>query len=202
MMKVRGHSRFFGHVGHETTHFSILCLGLWQVPKCFGLVHMSCARSKIYLHIVPVTNILCQTKRWFAFSKIGFCAGTKVFEESLNAVKVLGWHKTFWDLNKDKAVVLLDLPTSSIEPTKIGTFLQKVFWNIFFLKIQRYFSDDDSEKKRKISTGHISTYFVDYTLWFMSNSQKKSWMFSNEGAMKLAKRIHDHTKVLPNRYFD
>ena len=35
------------------------------------------------------------TKRWFAFSKIGFCAGTKVFEEALNAVKILGWLKKF-----------------------------------------------------------------------------------------------------------
>ena len=26
---------------------------------------------------MTVANILCQTKRWFAFSKIGFCAGTK-----------------------------------------------------------------------------------------------------------------------------
>jgi hypothetical protein len=44
---------------------------------------------------VPVTNILCQTKRWFAFSKIGFCANTKVFEEALNAVIFLGWLKKF-----------------------------------------------------------------------------------------------------------
>ena len=41
------------------------------------------------------SHILCQTKRWFAFSKIGFCAGTKVFEEALNAVKFLGWLKKF-----------------------------------------------------------------------------------------------------------
>ena len=40
-------------------------------------------------------NILWQTKRWFAYSKIGFYAGTKVFEEALNAVKVLGWLKKF-----------------------------------------------------------------------------------------------------------
>ena len=30
-----------------------------------------------------------------AFSKIGFCAGTKVFEEALNAFKFLGWLKKF-----------------------------------------------------------------------------------------------------------
>ena len=54
-----------------------------------------CARPKTYLYIVTVTNILCQTKRWFAFSKISFCASTKGLEEALNAVKFLGWFKTF-----------------------------------------------------------------------------------------------------------
>ena len=44
---------------------------------------------------MAVTNILCQTKRLFAFSKIGFCGGTKVFEEALNAIKFLDWLKTF-----------------------------------------------------------------------------------------------------------
>ena len=44
---------------------------------------------------MAVTNILCQTKRRFAFSKIGFCTGTKGFEEALNAVKFLGWLKKF-----------------------------------------------------------------------------------------------------------
>ena len=42
-----------------------------------------------------VTNILCQTKRCFACSKIGFCAGTKVLGEALNAIKFLDWPKTF-----------------------------------------------------------------------------------------------------------
>ena len=63
--------------------------------KMFWPVQIFCARPKIYLHIVAVTNILCQTKRLFAFIKIGFCAGTKVFEEALNAVKFLGWLKKF-----------------------------------------------------------------------------------------------------------
>ena len=42
---------------------------------------------------MAVTNVLCQKKRWFAFSKIGLCAGTKVFEEALNAVKFWDWLK-------------------------------------------------------------------------------------------------------------
>ena len=58
-------------------------------------VQIFCVGPKIFLHIVPVTNILFQTKWWFAFNKIGFCAGTKVFEEALNAVKFLGWLKKF-----------------------------------------------------------------------------------------------------------
>ena len=56
---------------------------------------MFCARPNIYLHIVAVTIILCQTKRCFAFSEIVFCAGSKVFEEALIAVKFLGWLNKF-----------------------------------------------------------------------------------------------------------
>ena len=48
-----------------------------------------------YQNILGWSKFLCQTKRWFAFSKIGFCAGTKGFEEALNAVKFLGWLKKF-----------------------------------------------------------------------------------------------------------
>ena len=64
-------------------------------PKIFWAVPNFLCQTKIYLQIVEVTNILCQTKRWFAFSKIGFCAGTNVFEEALNAVKFLVWLKKF-----------------------------------------------------------------------------------------------------------
>ena len=40
--------------------------------------------------------IFCaRPKRWFTFSKIGFGADTKVFEEALNPVKFLGWLKKF-----------------------------------------------------------------------------------------------------------
>ena len=37
-------------------------LVLFQVPKCFGLVQIFCARPKIYLHIVVVTNIFSRQK--------------------------------------------------------------------------------------------------------------------------------------------
>ena len=72
-----------------------LCLVLLQVPKYFRLVHIFCDGPKIYLHIVTVTNIFCQTKRRFAFSKIVFFCQHKVFEEAVNAVKFLGWLKNF-----------------------------------------------------------------------------------------------------------
>ena len=64
-------------------------LVLLQIPKCFVPVQIFWARPKIYLHIVAVKIFFCQTKRWFAFSKMGFCAGTKSFEEALNAIKLL-----------------------------------------------------------------------------------------------------------------
>ena len=56
-------------------------------PKIFLAGPNVLCHTKIY--------ILCQTKRWFAFSKIGFCASTKAFKEALNAVKFLGWLKIF-----------------------------------------------------------------------------------------------------------
>ena len=40
-----------------------LCLVLLQVPKCFGLLQIFCARSKIHLQIMAITNTFCQTKR-------------------------------------------------------------------------------------------------------------------------------------------
>ena len=64
-------------------------------PKMFCACPNFLSQPKNYLHIVPLTNILCQTKRCFAFSKIGFCASTNVFEQALNAVKYLAWLKRF-----------------------------------------------------------------------------------------------------------
>ena len=43
----------------------------------------------IIIHFVPVSNILCHTKRWFPFTKFGFCAATKVFEEALITISIL-----------------------------------------------------------------------------------------------------------------
>ena len=63
------------------------------MPCLFTGPKMFCAGPNFLSH--TVTNILCQTNRWFEFSKIGFCADTKVFEGALNAVKFLGWLKKF-----------------------------------------------------------------------------------------------------------
>ena len=65
-----------------------------------ALVQIFCVGPKIYLYIVPVTNILCQTKRWFAFSKIGFCASTKVFEEALKCSQIFGLAQNIWTSTK------------------------------------------------------------------------------------------------------
>lgn len=54
------------------------------LPCPFTGHKMFCASPKNYVHFVPVQNILCHIKRWFLFSKFGFFAGTKVFEEALS----------------------------------------------------------------------------------------------------------------------
>ena len=64
-------------------------MSFYRSKICFGLVQIFCARPKIYLHIVAVTNILCQC------SEIVFCSDTNVFEEAPNAVKFLGCLKKF-----------------------------------------------------------------------------------------------------------
>ena len=64
-------------------------------PKKFWSFLYFCARPKIDLCIVLVINLLCQTKRWFTFSKFGFCASTKFFEPALNAIQFLVYSKTF-----------------------------------------------------------------------------------------------------------
>ena len=92
-----------------------MCLVPLQVPKCFGLVQIFCARPKIYLHILAVTNILYQTKRWFAFSKIVFCAGTKVFEEALfKGSQIFGLAQKIWTGTKHFGTCKRTRHTSSI----------------------------------------------------------------------------------------
>ena len=125
-------------------------LVLLQVPKSFGLVQIFCTRPKIYLHFLAVTNILYQTKRWFAFSKIGFCAGTKVFEEALNAVKFLVWLKKFGPAQNILGLVIGNLDFKSIiifisHCEAQCSFLESKFWQIiqkqyFITQLLRIFS--------------------------------------------------------------
>jgi hypothetical protein len=65
-----------------------------------------------FIYILWQSQTLCARQKDDLHSvKLVFCGGTKVFEEALNEVKFLGWlknldwHKTFWDLQKDKAKV-------------------------------------------------------------------------------------------------
>ena len=56
---------------------------------------MFCASPNYFVPDQKVIYILCHSQTWFSFSKIVFCASTKVFEEALNAVKFLGRLKKF-----------------------------------------------------------------------------------------------------------
>ena len=97
-------------------------------PKMFWAGLNFCVRPKIYLHIIAVTKILCKTKKLFAFSKINFCACTKVFEEALNAVKFFGVAQKIWIgtnyFGTCKGQDIYFYHRSS-EPTKIGLIFRK-----------------------------------------------------------------------------
>ena len=52
-------------------------------------------QNKIYLDIEPFPNFLCQTKKWFAFSKFIFSGRANFFGVALNAIQFLVWPKKF-----------------------------------------------------------------------------------------------------------
>ena len=68
----------------------IYALPFYKSQNVFG-------QSKFFVPEQKFIHILwqCKLKRWFAFSKIEFCGGKKVFEEALNAVKFFALLKTF-----------------------------------------------------------------------------------------------------------
>ena len=92
-----------GHLKKYFDYFGLrllnLCLVLLQVAKCFVPVPVFCVGPKINLHIVPATNIFCQTKRWFAFSKIGFCADA-IFWRGTKCRQIFGLTQKIWTSTK------------------------------------------------------------------------------------------------------
>ena len=79
---------------------SYLCLVLLRVPKYFGPVQIFCAIPNTDLHIVTVPKVLCQTIRWFSYSKFSFCAGTKRFGGALKFNLIFGLAKHIWTGSK------------------------------------------------------------------------------------------------------
>ena len=63
----------------------------WAGPNFLGQTKNVFTYCGSHKHFVP-------DKKLFAFSKIIFCVGTKIFEEALNTIKFLGWLKKFWNL--------------------------------------------------------------------------------------------------------
>ena len=115
------------------------------------LVQTFFVEPKIYLHtIVPVTNILCQTKRWIAFSKIVFCVDTKLIEEALCICNEIFWlaqniwtgTKYFWTCKRTRHEgLLLKFSCTVICNNAIAKPVAKpsFFWNIFFLHTRSNF---------------------------------------------------------------
>ena len=55
------------------------CLVLLQVPKFFVPVQIFWASPKIWLHLVPLQNLLCWHKKQFYWMQIIFLSGTKIW---------------------------------------------------------------------------------------------------------------------------
>ena len=72
------------------------CLVLLQVPKCFVPVQIFCVRPKIYSQLCLPQTFCPGPKDNLHSVKLVFCAGTKVFKDGLNAVKVFGLAKKIW----------------------------------------------------------------------------------------------------------
>ena len=75
-------------------------IGLWIhivfLTKILMLDQIFCAIPKTDLQIVPVPNFLCQTIRWFSYSKFSFCAGTKLFGAVSKFNSIFGLAQNIW----------------------------------------------------------------------------------------------------------
>ena len=77
-----------------------LCLVLLQVPKCFVPVQIFVSDQKFICILRQLQTFYGRPKDDLHSVTLVFYAGTKNFEEALNAVKLLGWHKTFGPAQK------------------------------------------------------------------------------------------------------
>jgi hypothetical protein len=71
----------------------MLCPFIGPKMFCAGPNFLSQPKN-LFTHCTSYKHFVLD-KKWFAFSKIGFCAGTKVLEKALHEVKCLGWLKQF-----------------------------------------------------------------------------------------------------------
>ena len=71
------------------------CLVLLHVPKCFVPVQIFWANPKIWLHLVPLQNLLCRHKNQFCWMQIIFLSGTKCLWLPQYVNTFLVWHKKF-----------------------------------------------------------------------------------------------------------
>ena len=91
-------SNIFACISDKVKFIIIFELNYWCKTNAFYGSQNVLGWSKCFVPDQKFIYILWQSQTFctrFAFSKIGFCTGTKVFEEALDAVKFLGWLKKF-----------------------------------------------------------------------------------------------------------
>ena len=98
-------------------------LVLLQVPKFFVPVQIFWASPKIWLHLVPLQNLLCRHKNQFYWMQIIFLSGTKCLWLAQYVNKFLVWHKKF----RPAQNILRPVKGQGKRP--ILSNLHKLFWN-------------------------------------------------------------------------
>ena len=90
---------FYFQIGKRGFDFSWNALSFYGSQTFWAGSNFLCI-PRNDLHIVPVPNFLCQTKRWFSYSKFSFCASTKLFGGALKFNSIFGLASNIWRSKK------------------------------------------------------------------------------------------------------
>ena len=120
-------------LNHAKTYFLFiiqldLCLVLLQVSKCFRLVQIFCARPKIYLHNVAVTNILFRQKDDLHSIKLVFVPA-QCFWRGTKCSQIFGLAQKIWISTKH---------FGTCKRTRHEVFLKNTHYKIFCLPIKHF----------------------------------------------------------------
>ena len=84
-------------------------------PKIFWAGPYVVSQTKNLYEFCASPKYFVPHQKIISIQSIGFNASKKVFEKALNAIKFLDQHKTFWDMQQDKALVHCTVPFFNLQ---------------------------------------------------------------------------------------